>query len=81
MKTYINLLKELPDNTIIFKLSSNKKYTNLEMINELENNTELGRIYISDLLRISRDILKRQSNKNKNKNEKTKIKTKIKNIS
>ena len=63
MKTYINLLKELPDNTIIFKSSSNKKYTNLEMITELENNTELGRIYISDLLRISRDLLKRQVNK------------------
>ncbi len=60
---YINLLKELPDDTIVFKTTSGIKYTAKKMIELINNNDSIGKEYISDLMRISRDILKRQANK------------------
>lgn len=58
-----NLLAELNDNTIVFRTADGHNFTAREMYNEVKNETLNGRAYISDLLRISRDFLKRQVNR------------------
>lgn len=58
MKIFINLLEELPANQIVWK--SEITLTAQQMILELESETNLGKQYISDLLRISRDFLIRK---------------------
>lgn len=59
MKIFINLLKELPPNQIVWK--SEITLTTQQMILELESETDLGKQYISDLLRVSRDFLMRKT--------------------
>lgn len=62
-KIFINLLNEtLPSNKVVFK-SSSGVYTTEEMITNIKNETELGKEYTSDLLRIARDLLTRQANR------------------
>lgn len=56
-----NLLAELNDDTIVFRTIDGHNFTAREMYNEIKNETPNGRAYISDLLRISRDFLKRQA--------------------
>lgn len=58
-QTFINLLKEICDNTIVYK-TMDKTYTAVDMIHEIENNTEIGYYFINEILRISRDLLIRQ---------------------
>lgn len=63
MEIYINLLNELPANTIVFKTSSGVSYTARQMVEFINTNNSVGKEYISNLMRISRDILKRKANK------------------
>lgn len=59
---FLNLLNEIKDDMIIYKTMS-KSYTKVEMLYELTNQTECGKQYINDCLRVCRDLLIRQANK------------------
>lgn len=63
-RLFINLLNEIvPSNKIIFKASDGEIYKVKDMINHIKNETEIGKEYTSDLLRIARDLLSRKANK------------------
>jgi hypothetical protein len=59
----IKLLQEVPADTIVFRTANNDTYTAAQLITELEQSTELGHSYGSDMLRVCRDFIKRQANK------------------
>ena len=61
-KLMISLLKEISPDTIVYNLMIGK-ITAEQMINEIDNGTETGLQWSSDLLRISRNLLIRQVNK------------------
>lgn len=62
-KIFVNLLNETThSDKVIFK-SSSGVYTTEQMIENIKNETELGKQYTSDLLRIARDLLMRQANR------------------
>lgn len=57
----IQLLSEVPADTIVFRpLDGLGGRSAGQMIQEIKTDTELGRQYGSDLLRVARDFLKRQ---------------------
>lgn len=60
---FIKLLEEIPSDTIVFKTVSGKLYNAQNIIDGFKLNSELSKIYMSNFLRISRDILKRQAQK------------------
>lgn len=53
------LLKEVPEDTVIFKFISSN-ITSKELIEGLDNNSTIATHYCGDLVRVCRDILKRQ---------------------
>ena len=57
LEAIVALVKEVPDNPIIWKTGS-RSYTKEELIKELEEGTLVGKQYASDLLRVSRDFIK-----------------------
>lgn len=60
----INLIKEISNhNTIIYRTLDGERYTAEEMEKEIRNGSTIGKQYSSDVLRIARDILKRQAQK------------------
>jgi len=61
-KVFANLLREVPEDTIVFKATSGI-FTAKDMIKEVEDGTEFGHQYGSDVLRIARDLLARQAQK------------------
>ncbi len=62
-RVFINLLNEhIPSNKIIFKASDGSTYRVIDMIKHIKNETEVGKEYTSDLLRIARDLLIRKAN-------------------
>lgn len=60
---FVNLFKEIPEDKIMWRLSTGKTLTAGQMVEEFSNYTDLGREYMSDVLRVSRDLLARQANK------------------
>jgi hypothetical protein len=60
------LIREVsPAETVIWRTSSGADYTADELERHIENGDEIGRQYASDLLRVSRDILRRTANRTK----------------
>lgn len=59
-QTGIDLLSELDPKQVVIRYTSGS-YTAEDMIANLEENTDLGRQWISDLLRVSRDMLIRKA--------------------
>lgn len=63
---FTSLLLELPSNTQIWKTLCGKSLNAEDLLKEIEENTEIGNQYISEVLRVSRDLITRK-NKNLNK--------------
>jgi hypothetical protein len=55
-----NLVREFPADLVIHR-GLEKFYTGAEMVQEIENGTEVGRVYASNLMRTARDSLARQA--------------------
>ncbi|SDY53481.1 DUF4276 family protein [Acinetobacter kyonggiensis] len=60
---FATLLQELPKEKIVWKTLDGNTFNALELSKEIENGTDLGKQYISDLLRIARDMLARKAEK------------------
>lgn len=56
----IEALRENPKDTVVWRLMSHY-YTRDEMIAEIEDRTEIGKRYVSDVFRIARDMIARQA--------------------
>lgn len=58
------LIREVsPGNTIVWRSAGGEEYTANELARHIEEGDEVGRQYSSDLLRISRDLLRRTANR------------------
>lgn len=63
LQIFANLLKEvLPADSILYRTLDGRDVTVAEMEQHIQNGTKLGRDYASDLLRVSRDFLRRKAN-------------------
>lgn len=60
---FIAMFSEIPQDKIMWRLTSGRTFTAGEMICEFEQYTDLGKEYMSDVLRVSRDLISRQANK------------------
>jgi len=60
---FATLLQELPKEKIVWKTLDGDIFNALKLSKEIEEGTDLGKQYISDLLRIARDILARKAKK------------------
>lgn len=60
----INLIKELPEKHIVYQTIS-YGFTAKELIEQIQNDSDIGKQYISELLRISRDLIARQQGRGK----------------
>lgn len=59
-----NLLSEVvPSNTVVWRTASGDSYTAAQLRQHIEQGSPLGNQYTSDLLRISRDFLRRMANR------------------
>jgi 5S rRNA maturation endonuclease (ribonuclease M5) len=65
-RIFANLIKELMySNTIIYKTLDGRQFTAEQILENVEQDTEIAKEYTSDILRVARDFLKRQANKQK----------------
>jgi hypothetical protein len=63
-RIFANLIKELMySNTVIYKTLDGRQFTAEQILENVEQDTELAKQYTSDILRVARDFLKRQANK------------------
>lgn len=61
-KIFANLIKEvLYTDTIIYRTMDGTQFTAKEMLSDVEEGGEIGKQYTSDILRVARDLLKRQA--------------------
>ncbi|MEM9538456.1 MAG: DUF4276 family protein [Cyanobacteria bacterium P01_E01_bin.42] len=51
----------IPSDTIIWKIANGDTFTALQLRQEIEQGTEIGQQYASDVLRVARDFLKRKA--------------------
>ena len=62
-EVFVKLFSEIPADKIIWQLAGGKTYTAGQMVEECRNETELARHYMSDALRVTRDLITRTANK------------------
>lgn len=62
-EVFYRLFSEIPPEQIMWRLSTGQTFTASEMAAECRNKTDLGKEYMSDALRITRDLIRRQVNK------------------
>ena len=55
------LVREVPAEEVVWRTMEGTSFTSRQLVAEIEAGTELGRQYAADLLRISRDFLKRKA--------------------
>lgn len=55
------LVREIPPDEIAWRTSDGTSFTSRQLVEEIEVGTELGRQYASDILRVSRDLLRRKA--------------------
>jgi hypothetical protein len=55
------LVREVPADEVVWRTMDGTSFTSRQLVDEIEAGTELGRQYAADLLRISRDLLKRKA--------------------
>jgi hypothetical protein len=61
-RIFANLIKEVVQSeTVIYKTLDGKQFTAEQILENVEEGTEVGKQYTSDILRIARDFLKRQA--------------------
>ncbi len=64
LKIFSNLLKEVYEQqTVVYRTMDGYTYSAAEIVQQIENGTDLGRSYTADLLRMSRDFMIRKANK------------------
>jgi len=64
IEVFDKLINEVvPSDKIIYRTLDGRKITATEMIKEIRNETELGIMYSTEVLSITRDFLSRESNK------------------
>lgn len=64
LETVIELLKEVPPDTIMLRLLDGKPPRTAAMLIQLiEDRDEIGLQYASDVLRVARDLIARQATK------------------
>ncbi len=56
----VSCLSELIDGSVAYKTISHA-YTKEELINEVQQGTDVGKTYCSDLFRVSRDLIVRKN--------------------
>lgn len=62
--TFSGLIREvIPANTIIWRTATGDLFTADELRKQIEEGTEVGQQYASDVLRVARDFLKRKANR------------------
>lgn len=62
-EVFVALFSELPADRIVWSLTDGSKLTAGDMVRECEQKTELGQQYMSDALRVVRDLISRQARK------------------
>lgn len=61
-EVFAGLVREVvPATTILWRTSEGYSFTAKQLLEEIENGSEIGRQYAADLLRVARDFLKRQA--------------------
>lgn len=61
---FAGLIHEVvPANTVIWKTAQGKLFTAKELRKQIEDGTEIGQQYASDVLRVARDFLKTMAKK------------------
>lgn len=55
------LVREVPPDEIVWRTMEGTTFTSRQLVAEIEAGTELGRQFAADLLRVSRDFLKRKA--------------------
>lgn len=55
------LVREIPEHEVAWRTASGTAFTSRELVAQIEAGTEIGRQYASDLLRVSRDFLRRRA--------------------
>ncbi len=64
LKIFSNLLKEVYEKqTIVYRTMDGYTYSASDIVQQIEDGTELGKNYAADLLRMSRDFMIRKANK------------------
>jgi len=59
---FASLIRELiPSDTIIWRTSDGDEFTSQQLLKEIEEGSNMGKQYISDILRIARDMLARKA--------------------
>lgn len=61
----INLLNELPDDEVVWRTIS-VPYTKQQLILEIQNRTDVGLSYCSNVFRVARDLIVRRSKNEQN---------------
>jgi Domain of unknown function (DUF4276) len=63
-RIFANLIKEIMySDTIIYKTLDGRQFTAEQILENVEQGTDIAKQYTSDILRVARDFLKRQANK------------------
>ncbi len=63
-RIFANLIKEVAESeTILYKTLDGTQFTAEQILENVEEGTEIGKQYTSDILRVARDFLKRQANR------------------
>lgn len=63
LKLFIQLLSEIPSETVVLHTMGVDTYTASEMIKEMQSGSEIGVQYVSDFSRVVRDFLGQQAKK------------------
>jgi hypothetical protein len=63
-RIFANMIKEVVQSeTILYKTLDGTQYTAEQILENVEEGTEIGKQYTSDILRVARDLIKRQANR------------------
>jgi hypothetical protein len=62
-EVFYRLFSEISPDKIMWRLSTGQTYTAAQLAAECRNKTDIGREYMSDALRVTRDLIYRQANK------------------
>jgi hypothetical protein len=63
-KLFANLIREvMPSQTVLYKTLDGRQFTAEQILENVQEGTNIGKQYASDILRVARDFLKRQANR------------------
>lgn len=62
-EVFAKLFEEVAEDKIVWRLADGTCFTAGQMVTECRDGTEMGRIYMSDALRVVRDLIARQASR------------------